>query len=62
MDFERVDTPMGPNGPYSEFERVDTPMGPNGPYSELICCDDTIYKGWIDSRFIFVHKSILVIT
>ena len=37
-------------------------MGPNGPYSTLIYHDGTIYEYWIDSRFIFVHKRVLVIT
>ena len=36
-------------------------MGASGPHSELICHDDTIYEGWIDSRFIIVHKGVLVI-
>ena len=40
---------------------ANTPMGPSGPYSELICHDDMVYEGWIDTKFIFVHKDILVI-
>ena len=37
-------------------------MGPSGPCSELIYHDDTIYDGWIDSRFIIMHKDVWVIT
>ena len=37
-------------------------MGLNSPYFELIYHDDTIYEGWIDSRFTLMHKGILVIT
>ena len=37
-------------------------MGSSGPHSELICHDDTVYEGWIDSRFTFAHKGVLVIT
>ena len=36
-------------------------MGPNDPYSELIYHDDMVYVGWINSKFIIVHKDILVI-
>ena len=36
-------------------------MGPNSPYFELIYHDDTFYESQIDSRFIFMHKGILVI-
>ena len=36
-------------------------MGPNGPHFELIYYDGTVYEGWIDSWFIFVHKGVLVI-
>ena len=36
-------------------------MGPNGPRSELIYLAGTDYKSWIDSRFTFVHKGVLVI-
>ena len=36
-------------------------MGPNGSHSELIYHDNTIYKGWIDSKFIIVHKGVMVI-
>ena len=35
-------------------------MGPNGPRFELIYHNDMIYKCWIDSKFILVHKGILV--
>ena len=31
-------------------------MGPNGPRFELIYYDDMVYEGWIDSKFILVHK------
>ena len=37
-------------------------MGPNGPHFELISHDDMGFKNRINSRFTFVHKSILVIT
>ena len=37
-------------------------MGPSGPYFELIYHDDMVYDGWISSRFIFLDKSVLVIT
>ena len=37
-------------------------MVPSGPYSELMYHDDMVYEGWIDSRFIFVHKDILIIS
>ena len=36
-------------------------MGPSGPYSKLIYHDSKIYKGWIDSKFTFLHKGVLVI-
>ena len=36
-------------------------MNPDGLYSKLIYHDDAIYKGCIGSRFILVHKSVLVI-
>ena len=45
-----------------DFERVGTPMGFNGPHSEHIYHDDTIYKGWIGSKFTIMHKDVLVIT
>ena len=41
---------------------VSTLMGPSGPYFELIYHDDMVYDGWISSRFIFLDKSVLVIT
>ena len=37
-------------------------MGVSGPYSELIYHDDTIYEDLIGSKFILVHKGVLVIT
>ena len=40
------------------FEGESAPMGPN---SKLIYYDDMVYKGWIGSRFILVHKGILLI-
>ena len=36
-------------------------MGPSGPRSELIYLVGMGYEGWIDFRFTFVHKGILVI-
>ena len=36
-------------------------MGHNGPYFELIYHDDMVYESWINSRFTFVHKDVLVI-
>ena len=44
------------------YEGANTPMVPSGPYSELMYHDDMVYEGWIDSRFIFVHKDILIIS
>ena len=44
-----------------DYERANTPIGPNSPHSELIYHDDTIYEGWIDSKFILVHKGVFVI-
>ena len=37
-------------------------MGPSGPYSKFIYYDDKVYKSWINSRFILIHKGVLVIT
>ena len=37
-------------------------MGHNGPHFRLIYHDDKIYEGWIGSKVILVHKSVLVIT
>ena len=37
-------------------------MGPNCPRSKLIYFVGIGYKGWINSRFTFVHKGISVIT
>ena len=45
-----------------DYEGASTPMGPNGPRSALIYHGGTIYEYWISSRFIFVHKRVLVIT
>ena len=36
-------------------------MGPNSSCSELIYLIGMGYEGWIDSRFTFVYKSVLVI-
>ena len=36
-------------------------MGPNGLCFELIYHDDIVYEGWIGSKFILVHKSVLAI-
>ena len=36
-------------------------MNPNGHRFKLIYYDDMVYKGWIGSRFILVHKGILLI-
>ena len=44
-----------------DYKGASTPMGPSGPYFELICYDDMVYEGWIDTKFIFVHKDILII-
>ena len=41
---------------------TNTLMGLNGPCSKLIYHDDRVYEGWIDFRFIFVHKGVLIIT
>ena len=45
-----------------DYESVNTPMDLNGPYSKIIYHDDKIYEGWIGSKVILVHKSVLVIT
>ena len=45
-----------------DYEGANTPMGPNGPHFELISHDDMGFENRINSRFPFVHKSILVIT
>ena len=37
-------------------------MGLNGPRSKLKYHDDMVYEGQIDSKFIIVHKGVLVIT
>ena len=44
-----------------DYEEVSTPMSLSDPYSKLIYLFGTSYEGWIDSKFIFVHKDILVI-
>ena len=36
-------------------------MGSSGPCFELINHDDMVYESWIGSRFILVHKGVLVI-
>ena len=43
-------------------KKASTPVVPNGSCSKLIYHDDTFYEGCIGSRFILVHRSILVIT
>ena len=35
-------------------------MGPRGPYYKLIHHDGTVYDSWISSKFILMHKGILV--
>ena len=35
-------------------------MGPSGPRFEFIYLVGTNYESWIDSRFTFVHKDVLV--
>ena len=37
-------------------------MGPSGPRFELIYLVGIDYEDWIDFRFTFVHKGVLVIT
>ena len=37
-------------------------MGPSGPRSKIIYLVGIGYKGWIGSRFTFVHEGVLVIT
>ena len=44
-----------------DYKEVSTPIGPNGHRFELIYHDDMVYEGWIDSRFILMHKGILLI-
>ena len=43
------------------YEGASTAMGLSGFCFKFIYHDDTIYKGWIDSRFILMDKGILVI-
>ena len=45
-----------------DFEGVNTPMGPSGPYSKLIYLVGMCYEDHIKFKFTFVHKVILVIT
>ena len=45
-----------------DYKGVNIPMGPNGTRFELICLVGMDYEAQIDSRFIFMHKGILVIT
>ena len=44
-----------------DFEGASALMGPNGLCFELIYHDGTVYEGWIGSKFIFLHKDVLVI-
>ena len=44
-----------------DFEGGNNPMGPSGPHSKPIYHDDMVYEGWIGSRFILMHKGVLVI-
>ena len=44
-----------------DYEGVNTSMGPSGPCSKLIQHDGMVYEGSIDFRFTLVHKGILVI-
>ena len=37
-------------------------MGPSGSYFEFIYLVGIYYESWIDSRFTFAHKGVLVIT
>ena len=37
-------------------------MNPKGPRFDLIYFVSMGYEGWIDSRFTFTYKSVLVIT
>ena len=43
------------------YEGVSIPISPNGPRYELIYLVGMGNEGWIDSRFTFVDKGILVI-
>ena len=45
-----------------DFEGVSILMGPGGPHSKLIYLVGTGYRSSIGSKFIFVYKSVLVIT
>ena len=36
-------------------------MGLNGPCFELIFHDNIAYESWIDYKFTFMHKGVLVI-
>ena len=44
-----------------DYEGASTPMGPSGPHFELIYLGSMDYEVWIDFRFTFVYKGILVI-
>ena len=44
-----------------DYEGASIPIGPNGPRYELIYLVGMGNEGWIDSRFTFVHKGVLVI-
>ena len=44
-----------------DFKGTSTPMGPNGFYFDLIYNVDMSYECWMDSRFTFVYKGVLVI-
>ena len=45
-----------------DYEGASTSMGHNDPRFELIYHDDIVHEGWIDFKFILMHKDILVIT
>ena len=44
-----------------DYEGVSIPISPNGPRYERIYLVGMGNEGWIDSRFTFVDKGILVI-
>ena len=44
-----------------DFKGASTLIGSSGPRFELIYFVGTDYEGWIDFRFTFVYKGILVI-
>ena len=37
-------------------------IGPNGPHFKLIYYVRMVYEDWIDSKFTFMYKGVLVIT